>query len=74
MNSTVNMKKTTGLKVVPTSSTASVLIRSSSQPLHKGKIVKGINYDTESLSIFSKAKIKELEGKLDLIKLNYRKK
>lgn len=58
MNSTANMKKTNGLKVVPTTSTTSVLIRSASQPLHKGKIVKGINYDTESLSIFSKAKIK----------------
>ena len=40
------------------------LIRSSSQPIHKGRLVKGINYDAESLSIFSKAKIKDLENKL----------
>ena len=39
---------------------ASHMVRSSSQPLKKGKIAKGLNYDTESLSIFAKAKIKEL--------------
>ncbi len=60
MASTMNMKKTNGLKVGTGPSPTSVLIRSASQPLHKGKLVKGINYDTESLSIFSKAKIKEL--------------
>ena len=36
------------------------LIRSNSQPMVKGKISKGINYDPGSLSIFTKAKIKDL--------------
>lgn len=60
MNASTNMKKTNGLKVVggTGSNPTSALIRSASQPLHKGKLVKGINYDAESLSIFSKAKIK----------------
>ncbi len=58
MNSTVNMKKTNGLKVGAGSSTSAALIRSASQPLHKGRLVKGINYDAENLSIFSKAKLK----------------
>jgi hypothetical protein len=53
------MKKTNGLKVGGTAPPSQAqLIRSASQPLHKGKLVKGINYDSESLSIFSKAKIK----------------
>jgi hypothetical protein len=38
------MKKTNGLKVG--SATQNQLIRSASQPMHKGKLVKGINYDT----------------------------
>lgn len=54
------MKKT-GLKIVNEQGASTMaLIRSSSQPLHKGKLVKGINYDVESLSIFSKAKLREL--------------
>lgn len=40
------MKKTNGLKVGSGPAPNSVLIRSASQPLHKGKLVKGINYDT----------------------------
>lgn len=34
--------------------------RSSSQPILKGKISRGVNYDSGSLSIFTKAKIKDL--------------
>jgi hypothetical protein len=37
-----------------------ILPRSSSQPSFKGKICRGVNYDPGSLSIFTKAKIKEL--------------
>lgn len=36
------------------------LIRSSSQPSIKGKVCRGVNYDPGSLSIFTKAKIKDL--------------
>jgi hypothetical protein len=46
MNVSTNMKKTNGLKVGPASATNAILIRSASQPLHKGKLVKGINYDS----------------------------
>ena len=56
-------RSTVNKKIVPPQQPQSntfVLIRSSSQPTYKGKLVKGINYDGESLSIFSKAKIKEL--------------
>ena len=35
-----------------------VMIRSNSQPLKKGKIVKGLNYDIDNLSIFARAKVK----------------
>lgn len=48
------------------------LIRSNSQPIVKGKISRGINYDHGSLSIFTKAKLKDLEGKLEMAKLNLR--
>jgi len=48
------------------------LIRSNSQPMIKGKISRGINYDHGSLSIFTKAKIKDLEGKLEMAKLTLR--
>jgi hypothetical protein len=59
MSASTKMKKTNGLKVGGTAPPSQAqLIRSASQPLHKGKLVKGINYDSESLSIFSKAKIK----------------
>lgn len=40
------------------------MIRAASQPSFKGKIARGINYDAGNLSIFSKAKIKDLESKL----------
>jgi len=39
-------------------------MRTNSQPSIKGKIARGINYDAGSLSIFTKAKIKDLENKL----------
>jgi hypothetical protein len=48
------------------------LLRSSSQPMIKGKISRGVNYDPGSLSIFTKAKLKELEGKLEMVRLNLR--
>lgn len=38
----------------------------------KGKISRGVNYDPGSLSIFTKAKLKELEGKLEMVRLNLR--
>lgn len=38
----------------------------------KGKISRGVNYDPGSLSIFTRAKLKELEGRLDAVKLNLR--
>lgn len=40
--------------------TTNFLIRSNSQPVIKGKISKGVNYDSGSLSIFTKAKLKDL--------------
>jgi hypothetical protein len=58
-------------KPLPTIPTLN-LLRSSSQPMIKGKISKGVNYDPGSLSIFTKAKLKELEGKLEMVKLNLR--
>jgi hypothetical protein len=51
------------LKALPNLQTLN-LIRSNSQPTIKGKISRGINYDPGSLSIFTKAKIKDLESKL----------
>ncbi len=36
------------------------IMRSSSQPALKGKISRGVNYDPGSLSIFTRAKLKEL--------------
>ena len=36
------------------------MARSASQPMIKGRVAKGINYDAGNLSIFSKAKVKEL--------------
>jgi hypothetical protein len=48
------------------------LIRSNSQPMIKGKVSRGVNYDPGSLSIFTKAKLKELESKLEIAKLTLR--
>lgn len=56
------------LPVIPTLN----LIRSSSQPIIKGKISRGVNYDPGSLSIFTRAKLKELENKLEGTKLALR--
>ncbi len=42
--------------------------RSSSQPIIKGKIAKGINYDTGNISVFTKAKITELQNKIQKLK------
>ena len=52
------------------------MVRSSSQPINfkKGKIAKGLNYDSENLSIFAKAKIKELENRLENTKMQFRHK
>lgn len=49
-------------------------MRSASQPNIKGKVCRGVNYDPGSLSIFTKAKIKELESKLENAKLELRQK
>jgi SMC interacting uncharacterized protein involved in chromosome segregation len=50
------------------------LTRASSQPNIKGKVCRGVNYDPGSLSIFTKAKIKDLEGKLEQCKVAMRQK
>ncbi len=54
-NNNSNFPTTNVGKIVPMTNP---LVRSASQPINKGKLVKGINYDTESLSIFSKAKLR----------------
>lgn len=57
-NSMVGNKKSIVVdKVLPVIPTLN-LIRSSSQPMIKGKISRGVNYDLGSLSIFTKAKLK----------------
>ena len=38
----------------------------------KGRMSKGVNYDPGSLSIFTKAKLKDLESRLEMAKLNLR--
>ena len=58
--STVKKAKGTQTDSLPTLG----FIRSSSQPSVKGKVMRGVNYDPGSLSIFTKAKIKDLESKL----------
>lgn len=68
-----NKKSVVADKVLPVIPTLN-LIRSSSQPMIKGKISRGVNYDLGSLSIFTKAKLKELENKLEMVKLNLRQK
>jgi len=50
------------------------MMRSSSQPNFKGKVCRGVNYDPGSLSIFTKAKIKDLESKLESSKIDLRQK
>lgn len=47
-------------------------MRSASQPNVKGKVCRGVNYDPGSLSIFTKAKIKDLESKLENAKVGFR--
>lgn len=54
-----NKKSVVADKALPMIPTLN-LIRSSSQPMIKGKISRGVNYDPGSLSIFTKAKLKEL--------------
>ena len=49
-------------------------MRSASQPNFKGKMCRGVNYDPGSLSIFTKAKIKDLESKLESTKVGLRQK
>ena len=53
------LKKTKGPQLEPLPTLG--LMRSSSQPTIKGKVYRGVNYDPGSLSIFTKAKIKDLE-------------
>jgi hypothetical protein len=57
--STISLKKSTLEKPLPGIPSLN-LIRSSSQPIIKGKITRGVNYDPGSLSIFTRAKLKEL--------------
>lgn len=56
------LKKTRGPELEPLPNLG--LMRSSSQPSIKGKVYRGVNYDPGSLSIFTKAKIKDLQSKL----------
>ena len=56
------IKKTKGPELEPLPNLG--IMRSSSQPAIKGKMCRGVNYDPGSLSIFTKAKIKDLESKL----------
>ena len=46
--------------------------RSSSQPGLKGKVCRGVNYDQGSLSIFTRAKLKDLENRLENAKVTLR--
>ena len=55
--STLKKNKGPELQPLPTLG----LMRSSSQPTMKGKVYRGVNYDPGSLSIFTKAKIKDLQ-------------
>ena len=51
-------KKVGGQELEPISK--GLLSRSSTQPAMKGKVCRGVNYDPGSLSIFTKAKLKDL--------------
>jgi len=48
------------------------LTRSNSQPAIKGRMSRGVNYDQGSLSIFTKAKLKDLEGRLEAARMTLR--
>ena len=67
------MIKKGSIKNIPQLPNTNILIRSSSQPLKKGKILKGKNYDTDKIVQFSKNKIGELEEKLEILKIEQRK-
>lgn len=47
--------------------------RSASQPLKKGKIMKGMNYDNDKLVQFTKHRLDEMEEKLDQLKKEQRR-
>jgi hypothetical protein len=66
------LRKTKGHELEPLPNLG--LMRSASQPNVKGKVCRGVNYDPGSLSIFTKAKIKDLESKLENTKSGLRQK
>ena len=51
------MNKKHSTKNIPDIQNTNILVRSSSQPLKKGKVLKGKNFDAEKLVEFNKSKI-----------------